>query len=259
MKTSVISFANKKGGSGKTTITLNIGAILGDRGYRVLLIDLDPQAHLSYWSGVNTYDEYFSIYDCLLDRCPINKAVYTPEHNLFDIIPASNKFDKDDLKVLLNFTKPENRLNRKLMLYKKKYDFVLIDTPPTFALMTLGALIASDFVIIPILLNFLAIEGLSQLVQNIYKINYLYNPKLKILGIIPNQFNLRSNHAKKVLAEIKENFDNKIIFPKLRNDIKLAEAPEFRLPINLYSKKSKANMDFNLMVDYMLDVLNNEV
>ncbi|MGA1846604.1 ParA family protein [Deferribacter abyssi] len=255
MDTYVITFANKKGGSGKTTVTLNIGAILGERGYKVLLIDLDPQAHLSYWSGIDFNKDFYSIYDCLLDKCPISETIYTPRHRLYNIIPISNKFDKNIISALINMKNSEFRLKRKLLNYKRKYDYILIDTSPTLALMTLNALIASNFVIVPVILNFLAIEGFSQLMSNLYNINKLYNPYLQLLGIIPNQFDIRSNHAKKMLSDISENFDKKIIFPKLRNDIKLAEAPEYRLPINLYAKKSKANMDFNLIVDYLLDVL----
>lgn len=250
---SIITYANKKGGSGKTSSVVNSGGVLGERGYKVLLIDLDPQAHLSFWSGVNTYDNYLSIYDVLTDKCTAEEALYKPEHGLYDVLPASTSFPMSLLKQLLDGQNAEAKLTKALMGIKDNYDYVLIDTPPTVAILTLNALVASNFVMIPILLNFLAIEGLAQLTQNVYKINVAFNPELRVAGIIPNQYNIRSNHSKRVMREIQENFGDDMVSPRIRNDIKVAEAPEFRVPINLYSPKSRGNMDFNFLADFVIE------
>jgi chromosome partitioning protein len=250
---SVITFSNKKGGSGKTSSVVNVGGVLGERGYKVLLIDLDPQAHLSFWSGVNTYDTYLSIYDALIGECTAEDAVVKAEHGLYDVIPAATNFSMSLLRKLLDGEKPEGRLTKLLMKLKNEYDFILIDTPPTVAVLTLNALVASTHVVIPILLNFLAIEGLAQLTQSIYRINAGFNPELRMAGIIPNQYNIRSNHSKRVMKEIQENFGDDMVSPRIRSDIKIAEAPEFRIPINLYAPKSKGCMDFNLLSDFILE------
>lgn len=252
----VITFANKKGGSGKTSTVVNLGGVLGERGKKVLMIDLDPQAHTSYWSGVNTYDtSYPNIYQILQGKIKPEAALFKPEHGLYDVLPAVTDFSREVLKSILDSRESQGRLNKALLRIKRSYDFVLIDTPPTVALLTLNALVASDYVLIPILLNFLAIEGLAQLAQNIYKVNYSFNQKLRIMGIVPNQYDIRSNHSKSVVNEIFENFGEDNITPRIRNDIKIAEAPEHRLPINLYAPKSKGNMDFQILANFVLEKL----
>jgi len=248
---SIITFANKKGGSGKTSSVVNSGGVLGERGYRVLLVDLDPQAHLSFWSGVNTYDTYLSVYDAVTGKCSAEECLFRTEHGLYDVLPAATNFSMSLLRQLLDGEKPEGQLAKVLMDLKKRYDYILIDTPPTVAVLTLNALVAATHVMIPILLNFLAIEGLSQLVQSIYKVNAGFNPELRMAGIIPNQFNIRSNHSKRVMKEIKENFGDDMVSPRIRNDIKIAEAPEFRQPVSLYAPKSRGAMDFCLLTDFI--------
>lgn len=251
--TAIVTFANKKGGSGKTSSVVNTAGILGERGYRVLLVDLDPQAHLSFWSGVNTYDSYPSVYDALTGTCTGQDALFRTEHGLYDVLPASTNFSMGLLRSLLDGDKPEGRLIKVLMGLKENYDYVLIDTPPTVALLTLNALVASTHVMIPILLNFLAIEGLAQLTQSIYRINASLNPEVRMAGIIPNQYNIRSNHSKRVMREIQENFGEDMVSPRVRNDIKIAEAPEYRIPVNLFAPNSRGNMDFNLLTDFILE------
>jgi len=250
---SIITFANKKGGSGKTSSVVNSGGVLGERGYKVLMIDLDPQAHLSFWSGVNTYDSYASVYDAVTGKCSGEDALFKPDHGLYDVLPASTDFPMSMLKKLLDGENPEGRLAKVLMDMKNEYDYILIDTPPTVAILTLNALVASTHVMIPILLNFLAIEGLAQLTQNVYRVNMAFNPEVRVAGIIPNQYNIRSNHSKRVISEIHENFGDDMIAPRVRNDVKVAEAPEFRLPVNLYAPKSRGAMDFNLLADFIID------
>lgn len=248
----IVTFANKKGGSGKTSSVLNIGASAGAKGRKVLLLDLDPQAHLSYWSGVNTYDTYPNIYGALNGEYDAEDAVFKPAHGLYDIIPASTGFSHHDLRKLLDGTGIEGKLAKVLIKIREKYDYVLIDTPPTVAVLTLNALVASKYALIPVLLNFLAIEGLAQLAQNIYRINMAYNPELRIIGIIPNQHDIRSNHAKKVMRELYENFGEEAVTPRIRSDVRIAEAPEARLPINLFAPSSRGAMDYAMLTDFIL-------
>lgn len=248
---SIITFANKKGGSGKTSSVANSAGVLGERGFKVLVVDLDPQAHLSFWSGVNTYDTYLSVYDALLGECTGEECLFKTEHGLYDVLPAATNFSMSLLRKLLDGEKPEGRLAKVLVSFKNEYDYILIDTPPTVAVLTLNALVAATHVMIPILLNFLAIEGLAQLTQNIYRINASFNPDVRMTGIIPNQYNIRSNHSKRVMKEIQENFGEDMVSPRIRNDIKIAEAPEFRIPINLFAPKSRGCMDYNLLADFI--------
>lgn len=250
-----ITFANKKGGSGKTTTIVNIAGMLGKLGFRVLCIDLDPQAHLSYWSGINTYSTYPSIYDVLLDEVPLNAALQKASHGLYDIIPASTHFSTEVLKAFVNRPQPEHVLAKKVLLLKRKYDFILIDTPPTMAVLTVSALVASDYVIVPVLLNFLAVEGLAQLAQHIYKLNMQMNPHLKLLCIVPNQHDVRSNHAKEIMAELVENFGNDMVAPRIRHDVRITESPGARTPVVAYAPGSKGAMDYRILTEFVLDKL----
>jgi len=248
---SIITFANKKGGSGKTSSVVNTAGVLGERGYKVLTVDLDPQAHLSFWSGVNTYDTYLSVYDSLLGSCTGRDCLFKSEHGLYDVLPAATNFSMSLLRQLLEGEKPEGRLAKVLLEFKNDYDYVLIDTPPTVAVLTLNALVAATHVMIPILLNFLAIEGLAQLTQSIYRINATFNPDVRMAGIIPNQYDIRSNHSKRVMKEIQENFGEDMVSPRIRNDIKVAESPEYRVPVSLYAPKSRGCMDYNMLADFV--------
>ena len=252
MKIQVITFANRKGGSGKTSLTLNCGAVLGKKGYKVLLIDLDPQAHLSFWAGVNTYTSYPNIYDVLLDRISINKAIFTPSNALFEIIPSTPLFNDELLKNILDFRDFEKQLLSKIFYLKRKYDFILIDTPPTSLLFTYNAFIASEGVIIPVTFDFLSVEGLTQLVQNVYQVNLKYNPNVKIIGIAPNRVNLRSKHARRILEELSENFGEEQILPFIRKSIKIPESVENRVPLISYAPHSKIARDFFRLVDKLL-------
>ncbi|MBQ4575839.1 MAG: ParA family protein [Clostridia bacterium] len=246
----VISFANQKGGIGKTTSAINISSAIGSMGRRVLLVDMDPQGNTTSGVGINKKNMRNSIYDMLIGRCTAAEAVVKTEFAGLSIIPANISLAGAEFE-LVSLDGRENRLRDALSLIQDEYDFIFIDCPPSLGILTINALTASDGVIIPMQCEYFALEGLSQLTYTIKQIKRLYNPRLELVGILVTMYNARLNLTLQVMDELKKYYSDKLFSTTVVRNVRLSEAPSYGQPILYYdkfSKGSKAYMDVAIEV-----------
>ena len=232
-----ISIINQKGGVGKTTTAVNLAAFLADKGYKTMLVDADSQGNAT--SGLSkdaAFEE--TLYDVLLDDVSIEEAVVKTDIKKLSILPASIDLAGAEIE-MVSMEKREFLMKRKLDQVRDKYDFILIDCPPSLGLMTLNALVASQEILIPIQAEFYALEGLSQLVKTVQVVTRKLNPGLSILGILLTMFDGRTNLSLQVAKEKKKYFGNKVFRTVIPRSVKLSEAPSFGEPILTYAPKSK--------------------
>ena len=242
MMAKTIVFSNRKGGTGKTTLSFNIASYLANKKYRTLLIDLDSQAHSTIHAGLNVFKLKYTIYEVLIEfikNKKVNKDVIIKTSKL-DLIPSNENIAALEIE-LSNFNNQNSILKDFLIEFEKDYDFIIIDTPPSLGLITINALVASDYLIIPVKLDFFSLVGIANMMNIYYKINSMYAPNLKLLGIIPVNLNSRAKISKEVFKEIENTFGKDKLFPFLKQDIKFVEASSHGLPIFKYSPKSSGS------------------
>jgi chromosome partitioning protein len=242
----IITIANQKGGVGKTTTTVNLGASLAKKGKKVLIIDADPQTNATTSLGFNRNDYEYNIYHVLIGIKKISEVILKSKIKNLDMVPANIGLVGVE-KEFYN-SKKKNRellLKKGLEPVKDKYDYILIDSPPALGPITINALGAADSVIIPIQCEFFALEGLAQLLNTINLLKKSINPKLTIKGFLPTMYSGQNNLSKQVLEDLSHHFKDKLFTDK-KNDfiivprnIKVAESPSFGQPVTEYAKKSK--------------------
>ena len=233
----IISIINQKGGVGKTTTAVNLAAFLADKGYKTMLVDADSQRNAT--SGLRK-EVQVDVHrdDCLLYDGSIEVVVVKTDIKKLSILPASIDLAGAEIE-MVSMEKREFLMKRKLDQVCDKYDFILIDCPPSLGLMTLNALVASQEILIPIQAEFYALEGLSQLVKTVQVVTRKLNPGLSILGILLTMFDGRTNLSLQVADEVKKYFGNKVFRTVIPRSVKLSEAPSFGEPILTYAPKSK--------------------
>jgi chromosome partitioning protein len=217
----VIAFANQKGGVAKTTTTLNLGVALKEKGFKVLAVDLDPQSNLTMSQGWNPDDIERSMFDVLVHQLPIDEIIREAE---LDVAVSSIDLAGAEL-ALASMIGRERALEKALSAAKSKYDFILIDTPPSLGLLTINALVASDGVIVPVQCEYLSLRGLAQLQTTLGMIRENLNPNVEIQGILPTMFDRRLLHAKEAVEILKENFGDLVYNTRIRKTVRYAEAP----------------------------------
>lgn len=233
----IISICNQKGGTGKTTTTVNLAASLASFGKKILIIDSDPQGNASSGIGVDKSKIEKSIYEVLLNNATIKDAVIKTAIPNLDIAPCNINLTGAEIE-LVGALSRETRLKKSLSGIKGEYDFVLIDTPPSLGLLTLNALVASNSIIIPIQCEFYALEGVSQLLRSINLIRDSLNENLRIEGVLMTMADFRTNLTNEVINEIKNYFKDKVYKTIIPRNVKLSEAPSYGKPIGLYDKNS---------------------
>lgn len=223
--TRVIAVANQKGGVGKTTTTMNLGAALAERGRKTLLIDLDPQAALTAGFGIDAYALEKTIYDALVrgQETPITSVLYNIRPNL-DIIPSNIDLAAAEIELVVMMGR-EFILKEALTPILDNYDYALIDTPPSLGLLTINALAVTQELVVPMQCEFLAMRGVRVLLDTIWKVKRKLNPGLDLLGILPTMYSGRSTHNQEVLEEVRSIFGDKVFDLTINNSIRFAEAP----------------------------------
>ena len=234
----IIAIANQKGGVGKTTTAVNLGAALAELGLRVLVVDLDPQGNASTGLGINPRDVNASIYDVLMQDTPALDAVEpTSLKNLF-VIPATLDLAGAEIELVPAFSR-ELKLKRALDAVRSEYDVVLIDCPPSLGLLTVNGLAAADDVIVPIQCEYYALEGLGQLLRNVALVRSSLNATLEVRGIVLTMYDARTRLAEQVETEVREHFGSKVYKTVVPRTVRLAEAPSFGQPVIVFDSTSR--------------------
>jgi chromosome partitioning protein len=238
----IIAVANQKGGVGKTTTTINLGACLAELGYRTLIVDLDPQGNASTGLGVDIRSLTASMYDVLLHDVPLEDCVEgTAVRNLF-VGPASLDLAGAEIELVPAFSR-ENRLKMAVDAVKDDYDFILIDCPPSLGLLTINAMAAASEVLVPIQCEYFALEGLTQLTNNVALVQKSLNPSLEISAIVLVMYS-RTNLSDGVVADVRSHFGDKVCREVIPRNVRLSEAPSFGQPIITFDPSSRGALAY---------------
>ncbi len=234
----VISFANQKGGVGKTTSAVNVAAALGLAGKKTLLVDMDPQGNATTGVGISKKAIRSSMYDVLIHRAAAKDAVLTTEYTNLWVIPCNMTMAAAEFE-LVDYENREARLKNQLQTLLDDYDYIIIDCPPSLGVLTINCLTASHGVVIPMQCEYYSLEGLAQLMMSIKQVKRLYNPSIEITGILITMYNGRLNLSSQVMKELKRYYADKIFASSVVRNVKLSEAPSYGMPIMYYDKGSK--------------------
>lgn len=250
----ILALANQKGGVGKTTSTVNLSAYLAARGFRTLLIDIDPQGNATSSLGIDKAACAYAIYDALLDGTPLVEMIVPSGQERLSLVPSTSVLLGSETEAALtNVDQREHRLVDALKsLPPDSFDIVLIDCPPSLGLLTLNALVAAEGVIIPIQCEFLALEGLVQLSNNIQLVKRTFNARLEILGVLLTMYDARTRLSAQVAEEVRRFFPNRLFASTIPRGIHLAEAPSYGQSILAYDPASRGAIAYAAAADEMI-------
>ncbi|MCR4794760.1 MAG: AAA family ATPase [Ruminococcus sp.] len=247
----IIAVANQKGGVGKSTTVINIAAYLGTRGFKILCIDSDPQGNTTTGFGIKKKSVSSSTYDVITGKTRIQEAVIATEFENVSIVPATEALAGCEIE-LAEYENRVNRLKMQILTCKDEYDYIFIDCPPALGTITINGIVACDSIIVPMLAEFYALEGLSQLVNTIKIVKNNYNPALEIEGILFTMFDGRLNVANDVVTEVEKYFPDKVFKTKVPRNVRISEAPSHGMPVMYYDKTSKGAEAYELVCHELL-------
>lgn len=245
----VIALANQKGGVAKTTSTVNLGAALREHDLRVLAVDVDPQGNLTMSQGIDTEGLEKSMYDVLVHRTPIEEIIHRRE---LDVAAATIDLAGAEM-ALSTMIGRERALHRALDAVRERYDYILIDTPPSLGLLTINALTASEAVIVPVQCEYLSLRGLLQLERTLEMIRENLNPDVRIMGILPTLFDARTHHGKESIEVLRENFGDLVFDTVVRKTIKFAEAPVGGTSVLKYDPRGRGAESYRALAREVLN------
>ena len=246
----IISIANQKGGVGKTTTTVNLSAILAQKGKKVLMIDMDPQGNATSGFGIDKNVET-SVYDLIINEVEAEETLQ--KSNLKNLMVCPSNINLAGAEVeLVSLMSREQRLKEKLDMIKDDYDYIIIDCPPSLGLITLNSFTASDSVLIPVQCEYYALEGLGQLLNTISLVKKHLNKDIEIEGALLTMYDIRTNLSNQVVKEVKKYFNDKVYKNVIPRNVKLSEAPSYGMPISVYDPRSKGAKSYDKFVKEFL-------
>ncbi|MBE5839078.1 ParA family protein [Butyrivibrio sp.] len=251
----VIAIANQKGGVGKTTTSINLSAALAERGKKVLVIDTDPQGNTTSGFGLDKNELENSIYELMIGECTIDKAIQkdvVEDLDGVDIIPSNVNLAAVEIE-LIDADQKEFILREAISKVKDNYDFIIIDCPPSLSMLTVNAMTTANTVLVPIQCEYYALEGLSQLVHTVNLVRDRLNPELEMEGVVFTMFDSRTNLSLQVVENVKEHIQENVYKTIIPRNIRLAEAPSYGLPINIYEPKSAGAEAYRLLADEVIE------
>ena len=248
----VISVANQKGGVGKTTTTVNLGTLLAKKGKKILLIDADPQGNATSGLGVEKEVE-FSTYDILVNETQMEEAIQETIIKNLMVCPSNMNLAGAEVE-LVSMMSREQRLKEKLDEIKEKFDYILIDCPPSLGLITLNSFTASDSVLIPVQCEYFALEGLGQLLNTINLVKKHLNKNIYVEGALLTMYDIRTNLSNQVVKEVKKYFSNKVYKTVIPRNVRLSEAPSYGMPITEYDPRSKGAKSYTKFAKEFLKI-----
>ncbi len=248
----IIAIANQKGGVGKTTTAINVASCIAEAGKKVLAIDLDPQGNMTSGLGVDKNEVENTVYELMLDECSVQESIAESVVENLDIISSNVNLAGAEIE-LLGINEKEYILKNAVDYIKDDYDFIIIDCPPSLNMLTVNAMTTANTILVPIQCEYYALEGLSQLMHTINLVQDRLNPELKIEGLVFTMYDMRTNLSNQVVENVKENLDTKIYNTMIPRNIKLAEAPSYGLPINMYDTKSAGAESYRKLAKEIVD------
>lgn len=234
----VISVANQKGGVGKTTTTINLAASIADRGYRILIVDIDPQGNATSGLGIEKSEIDQDIYNVLIDEVPLKETIHHTSTKKLDIVPATINLSGAETE-LISMMARETRLKSAIDTVNDDYDFIFVDCPPSLGQLSINAFTASDSILIPVQSEYYAMEGLSQLLNTIRLVQKHFNKDLGVEGVLLTMLDARTNLGAEVVKEVQSYFNKKVYKTIIPRITKLAEAPSYGQPITEYAPRSR--------------------
>lgn len=251
MSTHIIAVANQKGGVGKTTTVVNLAASLVHKGRRVLVVDLDPQGNATTGSGINKGNISQGVYAVLLGGAAVTECLQHSKHGGYDVLPSNRALAGAEVELVQELAR-EMRLKNALALVADDYDYILIDCPPTLTLLTVNGLVAAKHIMVPMVCEYYALEGISDLVATLRKIRQAVNPQLDILGIVRTLYDARSLLAQQVDAQLEKYFPRKVFATTIPRNIRLAEAPSHGMPALAYDPKARGTLAYLDLAEELL-------
>lgn len=246
-----VAIVNQKGGVGKTTTAVNLTAALGAKGYKTLLIDIDPQGNSTSGFGINKRELAKSSYNVLIGGCPAREAIIKTKFDNVSVMPSSMDLAGAELE-LVDIDKRESKLKTAIAPIKDEFDFILLDCPPSLGLITLNGLCAADSLMVPIQCEFFALEGLAQLISTVRTVKRLYNPYIEIEGVLLTMYDGRLNLTQQVVDEVKKCFPKKVYSTFIPRNVRLSEAPSYGHPVMYYDRSSKGSSAYSALADEFL-------
>jgi len=249
--TRILAIANQKGGVGKTTTSVNLAASLAQKGRRVLVVDMDPQANATSGLGMPRGSVQEGIYEALVLDRPLRELTQLTEVDGLYLVPATRELAGAEIE-LVGVEAREQRLKRSLSAVTDKYDYIVLDCPPSLGLLTLNALVAASSIVIPMQCEYYALEGLSRLVETMEQVRNAYNPTLDLAGIVLTMVDPRMNLTQQVAEEVRTHFPDKVYTTSIPRNVRLSEAPSHGKPICLYDVRSSGSQSYLALAQELL-------
>ena len=249
----IIAIANQKGGVGKTTTAINLSSCLAEKGKKVLSVDMDPQGNLTSGLGMEKENIEKTIYDLIIGETNIEEVIVKSEDiDNLELIPTSIDLSAAEIE-LIDLDEKEYILRKAIHQVKEQYDFIIIDCPPSLSMLTINAMTTADSVLVPIQCEYYALEGLSQLMHTVQLVKDRLNSELEIEGVVFTMYDARTNLSLQVVENVKDNLEQNIYKTIIPRNIRLAEAPSYGMPINLYDSKSAGAESYRKLADEVIE------